>query len=135
VGPTGKLSPFSYTGNFRAPVCRERLSPSISADPGSLFVSSRFKRKHPSFLFSPVVSWPRARSRWSADATAKGASSHRAPQTLEHIRPAFTLATCRTAAAVLGAQSRRRLTEPGLAGAHGPWIMCSPHTQGASICI
>ena len=23
----------------------------------------------------------------------------------------------------------------GLAGAQGPWIMCSPHTQGASICI
>jgi len=44
-------------------------------------------------------------------------------------------ASCRTAAAVLGAQARRRLTAPGLAGAQGPWIMCSPHTQGASICI
>ena len=42
---------------------------------------------------------------------------------------------CRTAAAVLGAQARRRLTAPGLPGAQGPWIMCSPHTQGASICI
>ena len=35
---------------------------------------------------------------------------------------------CRTTAAVLGAQARRRLTAPGLAGAQGPWIMCSPHT-------
>jgi len=39
----------------------------------------------------------------------------------------ITSEDCRTAAASLGAQAR--------SGAQGPWIMCSPHTQGASICI
>jgi len=48
---------------------------------------------------------------------------------------ALKVVNCRTAAPVLGAQARRRLTAPGLPGAQGPWIMCSPHTQGASICI
>jgi len=47
----------------------------------------------------------------------------------------FSFDSCRTTAAWLGAQARRRPAEPGLAGAQGPWIMCSPHTQGASICI
>ena len=35
--------------------------------------------------------------------------------------PAFgEVGSCRTAAAVLGAQARRRLTAPGLPGAQGP---------------
>jgi len=40
------------------------------------------------------------------------------------ISPPFIDVWCRTTAAWLGAQARRRPAEPGLAGAQGPWIMC-----------
>ena len=67
-----------------------------------------------------------AASGWQDSGSAHGRSGPALPS---------VKASCRTAAAVLGAQARRGLTAPGLAGAQGPWIMCSPHTQGASICI